>query len=418
MIMPEFINIASGRRKVFATLCGLYVMQAIPIYLFGAAIPVILRDQGVDLATIGSLALLFLPWVLKFLWAPYIDRWTPPFLGPRKGWIIPTQILICLIITVMAFLNPTEDLFIIFIMACSISFLAATQDIATDGYAVELLEETERPLGNGIQGGSVAVGVILGGTVTLLLYDVTGWTVSILMAAAAGFLFMMPVFFIEEAALKKQAANQAAPDKASLLRFLVRPEARRALYYVLAYRLSEGFIKAMEQAFFVDQGLSVSTIGLISGGSAAVVGLAGSALGVVLVRKWKAGLVLLLLAVARTAIFLGYVGAATLDMSDPLILISLSVLNTFVRYMEIVALFNLCMQVCHKQQAGTDFTILSCANLFVYMCGGMLSGIIADQLGYSVLFSIATALSFIGVLQGLHFIRNDYQNRLAPPETV
>ena len=118
------LSLPKDRYGVFATLIGLYVMQAIPIYLFGAAIPVILRERGVDLATIGSMALLFLPWVLKFLWAPYVDRWKPSFLGPRKGWIIPSQILICGLIFWMSLIDPTTQLLQIFIIACVISFLA------------------------------------------------------------------------------------------------------------------------------------------------------------------------------------------------------------------------------------------------------------------------------------------------------
>ncbi len=417
--MTALPGLSHRRFRVIALLTGLYVMQAIPIYLFGAAIPVILRDQGVSLATIGSLSLLFLPWVLKFLWAPYVDRWSLPFLGRRKGWIVPTQLIICGAIVVMAFLDPHQDLFTIFVIACGISFLAATQDIATDGYAVELLEEKERPLGNGIQGGSVAVGVIIGGTVTLLLYDIMGWTASILIAALAGFLFLVPVLLIRDGSnVGSLSSSSAKPDKASILAFLKRPEARFVLYFVLAYRLSEGFIKAMEQTFFVDQGLSVSAIGLLSGGSAAAVGLAGSALGVLLVKRMGASAFLLVLALARTVIFTGYIAAASLDISSPIILVTLSVLNTFVRYMEIVGLFNLCMLVCDRNQAGTDFTILSCANLFVYMCGGMVSGFIADQFGYGFLFTLATVLSFIGVIQGCYFVKGATKKGLARPETV
>lgn len=406
-------SLARDRYGVFATLTGLYVMQAIPIYLFGAAIPVILRERGVDLATIGSMALLFLPWVLKFLWAPYVDRWKPPFLGPRKGWIIPSQILICGLIFWMAFLDPATSLFQIFVIACAISFFAATQDIATDGYAVELLDEHERPLGNGIQGGSVAIGVILGGTVTLVLYEHLGWTASIMIAGSAGFLFLLPVFFIADKSTHLTIHDKDQVTKASLLSFLKRPEARYVLYLVLAYRLSEGFIKAMEQTFMKDQGLSLSTIGYVSGGSAAVVGLAGSILGAYLVRKMTAAPFLLLLAFVRTLVFTGFALAAHFNVTDPVILVGLSVANTFVRYMEIVGIFNLCMQVCHKHQAGTDFTILSCANLFVYMCGSMMSGFIADGYGYGMLFSFATILSFAGVLQAYYFIRHKRYSSLS-----
>ncbi len=417
--MSHSIRIDRSRYGVFASLIGLYVMQSIPIYLFGAAIPVILREQGVSLAAIGSMALVFLPWVLKFLWAPYVDRWTPPFLGPRKGWIIPIQLLICGTIIAMAFMDPVDDLFAIFVIACVISFLAATQDIATDGYAVELLEESERPFGNGVQGGSVAVGVILGGTVTLLIYEQLGWTFSILIAAFAGLLFMLPVFFIADKSLREKAVKAAdgTVSKISILAFLRRPEARFVLYFVLAYRLSEGFIKAMEQTFFVDQGLSLSAIGLISGGSAAVVGLAGSALGAILVKMMKAGPFLLVLAVMRTLVFIGFGLAAHFDVKTPEILIGLSVLNTFVRYMEIVGIFNLCMLVCQRNQAGTDFTILSCANLFVYMCGGMVSGVIAGKFGYNALFFLAAVLSFAGVVQATYFVRSWRYGKLAEPVT-
>jgi predicted MFS family arabinose efflux permease len=190
----------------------------------------------------------------------------------------------------------------------------------------------------------------------------------------------------------------------SLRNFFARADARGAIAFCLLYRGSEGLVKGMEQPFLVDSNHSLSAVGLVSGGSAATVGLIGSALAALVIRAVGLRQCLWGLGLARTAIFAVFTLFAALELEATVMLISLVLLHTLCRYMEIVALYSLFMGLCSRAQAATDLTLLSCAQLLVYMAGAMVSGVIADAIGYANLFAIGTALSLAGIVMAMRQI--------------
>src|SRR5580700_4357859 len=111
--------------------------SGLPLALTGSSLQAWFTRSGVDLVTIGSLTLLGLPYVWKFLWAPLLDRFIPPLLGRRRGWILLTQLGLCVAIIIMARLNPATQPSIIGLVALVIAFISATQDIATDAYRTD-----------------------------------------------------------------------------------------------------------------------------------------------------------------------------------------------------------------------------------------------------------------------------------------
>ena len=381
----------AGRRErmsLFAVLAALYMAQAIPSYLIAAALPPIMREAGVSRAAIGYLSLLFLPLVLKFLWAPLIDRVRPFARAHRAGWVVVTQVGVIGCILAMLPLGPTNVPGII-----GIGFLAAlliaTQDIATDGYAVKRLRPEDRAIGNAIQGGSVALGVVVGGTLSLVLYHHVGWAGMLLTAAA----FSVPPLFAAFAMREGPPEIGASAPRPSIRAFLRRPEVRTILWVALTYRVSEGLVKAMEGAYLVDAGVPLDRIGYLSGVSAMTAGLAGSGVAALLVRRYGTAATLGLLGGLRTlcfGLFTAHALGAVVGLGP---LFGAAGFQTLIRYMEIVALYSLFMAVSSAEQPGTDFTILACAQLVVYLVGALISGKLADLLGYGALFGVATLLS-------------------------
>lgn len=385
------------RGRVLAVLTGLYVAQAIPIYLFIAALPAIFRELGVSRSTIGAMGLLLVPWILKFLWAPLVDRYQLSRLGRRRSWILPMQAINIGLVLVLSQLSPSEDIFLIFGLACLVAFTASTQDIATDGYAVEILAPDQRAFGNAIQGGSIAAGVLIGSAFALILYDHFGWQAMMFAIACLAAIAALPICLMEEE--PGQADSAVAPkDRPSLRAFLRRGDALQVLSFALLYRCSEGFVKSMEQPFLVDKGLSLSLIGLTSGASAATVGLAGSLLAALVIRRSGLFTCLYGLGLARTLCFAGFAMAAVSGTASPTLLIGLAFFNTVIRYMEVVGLYSLYMGASSRKQPATDFTILSCAQLIVYMLASTVSGVLADTFGYAPLFTFATLLSLVGLI--------------------
>lgn len=387
--------LAQGQRyRLFAVLGGLYLAQAIPSYLFVAALPPIMRELGVSRTAIGAMSILLLPLVLKFLWAPWVDRIRPFARAHRAGWVLITQSLTILAILALIMVGPTEVNAIIAIGFVA-SLLISTQDIATDGYAAKYLPEADRAIGNAIQGGSVAFGVVIGGTLGLVLYHHIGWTGMLVTIAAISLLPLIAAAMMRE---DDPVPGAAPAPRPSIRAFLKRPEARQILWIALTYRASEGLVKAMEGSYLVDAGIPLDQIGYLSGLSATTAGLAGSAIAAWMVKRQGLSFVLALLGGMRTICFALFAAHALGAVVGIWPLFGAAGFQTLIRYMEIVALYSLFMAVTTSDQPGTDFTILACAQLLVYLAGSMLAGKLADAMGYGVLFSLATAISAIAVI--------------------
>ncbi|WP_342640418.1 MFS transporter [Rhodoligotrophos ferricapiens] len=400
---PRSANLS--RYQLFAVLAGLYLAQGIPTYLFAAAIPPILREQNVSRMAIGFFSILLLPLVLKFLWAPLVDRVRPFARAHRAGWVIITQCgIIAAILSLMAV--APGNVWAIFAIGFIASLLLSTQDIATDGYAAKHLEAADRPIGNAIQGGAIAFGVIIGGTLGLVLYHQAGWQI---MLAAIALLSLVPLAaaFAMRESDPTPAASAARISRPSIKAFLKRPEARQILWIALLYRASEGLVKAMEGSYLVDAGIPLDVIGYLSGASAATAGLVGSALAAALVRRWGVRSGLGILGSLRTVCFLIFALHALGTLVGVWPLYGASALQTLIRYMEIVALYSLFMSVTSSEQPGTDFTILACGQLVVYLVGSMGSGALADMLGYGALFGLSAALSAGATLGTILMLRTN-----------
>src|SRR5690606_32050438 len=154
MTAPARLGIPTG---TLALLAALYFAQGLPFGFFTQALPVVLRESGFSLVAISASGVLFAPWALKFLWAPYVDRY-----GTRRQWLLTLQLAASAVALGMACLDLSSSLQWLFVGIAVINALSATQDVATDGLAVNLLGPRQRGLGNGIQVGAYRIGMIAG----------------------------------------------------------------------------------------------------------------------------------------------------------------------------------------------------------------------------------------------------------------
>ena len=384
------------RDRIFPVLAGLYLAQGIPTYLLLVALPPMMREGGASRTAIGLFSLLMLPLVLKFIVAPYVDRFALlPFLGHRRGWIIPTQLMVSAGIASMAFIEPHQTS-MLFTAAFLITLLSSLQDIATDGYAVRRLTEQTRPLGNAVQAGAVALGVIIGGSFALVLYGRIGWTSTILVIAILSLLPLIAAFWMQDL---PPTAAQAGPSRqrVGLREFFRRPHAWMILAFALSYRASEGLVRGMEGTYLVDLKVPTEWIGYMTGASAASAGLLGAAIAALFGHKAGLSTTLILLGGLRSLCFLAFALNALGIWPGIAVALSASAFQTFIRYMELVAIYSFFMASSSDSQPGTDFTLLSCAELVIYLIGASVAGYLADKLGFATLFTLATLISILGV---------------------
>lgn len=390
------ISLASSgeTNRLYAVLAGLYLAQGIPTYLLLVALPPLMRESGASRTAIGLFSLLMIPLILKFAIAPLVDRY--PLLsrlGHRRGWVVPTQLLVSAAIACMALVEPSQA-GRLFAICLVITLLSSLQDIATDGYAVRHLTEKSRPFGNAIQAGAVAFGVIVGGTLALVLFHEIGWRPTILVVAALSLLPLAATVWMKEDVASPPAAGK---PRASLRGFFRQPNAWLVLCFALTYRASEGLVRGMEGTYLIDLGLPMSWIGYLSGSAAASAGLLGALIAALFIRKIGLTATLVLLGLLRSLCFLAFAFNAGDIWPGFAVAMSASALQTFIRYMELVAIYSLFMKASSTDQPGTDFAVLSCAELVVYLLGSSVAGFLADLFGYSALFTCATIISILGV---------------------
>jgi PAT family beta-lactamase induction signal transducer AmpG len=183
-------------RLVVVTLLGF--ASGLPLALTGQAMQAWLSVEGLDIATIGFLSLVGLPYTFKFLWAPLMDRFELwPWLGRRRGWLVLTQVLLALALLLLAQTSPAQSLQLFALLAVAVAFVSASQDVVIDAYRTDLLAPSERGLGSSLSVLGYRLAMIVSGGVALIWTDALqggGWNwpqvyrlMAALMVAAAVF---------------------------------------------------------------------------------------------------------------------------------------------------------------------------------------------------------------------------------------
>ncbi|MGQ3070270.1 MAG: MFS transporter [Ferrovibrionaceae bacterium] len=378
---------ATGALTLTLVFGGLYAVQGVTGSLVQIGLPAILRQEGVALDRIGLLYLLFLPWGLKFLWAPAVDRYWLPRLGRRRSWLLPCQAGLLLALAATALTDPIGQLPLLMALLFVMALLAATQDTATDALAVEVLPGTGRGLAGSAQVAGGYLGIVVGVGAWLPLYAAFGWAVSVALLALAAAILTIPTWLardIERGALTSRA-------RPSLRNAWARPQVRRGLAAVLAYQLGSRLGVALLGPFLIDAAMPLATIGWVKGMGGAVTGLVSAVLAGVVLRHMRPGTGLWLFAGLHALVFVGLACAAGLGWRDPLVVGFLALAQGAAFACCFVALYSTMMGWCSSDQPGTDFALLQSADAVLAIVAGLAAGAIGQALGHLANFTIAAA---------------------------
>ena len=401
-----------SRQGLLLTAVGsLYVTQGIPVGFSMVALPAILRQAGVPLEVVGMASMTMLPWLLKFLWAPLADRYTlfsfgRLDLGRRRSWILCFQSLMVVALAVIAFLPSTAGAAAIFIgLVLLVNLISATQDIATDGLAVDHLGDRLLGWANSLQIGGFSLGMLLGGPLALVLYDFGGQMLAPLVLAGVIAAALLPVLaWPESRVAKTPAATDGGPTEegrgahASLRGFLRRPHALLMLSVAALFYAPTMMQSIVLKPYFVDIGLPLATVGFISGIGMMVLTISASLAGGWLVARygsWPSALVALLVSWLLGLLWLPAVHFEVVSLE---ILVALIIIGGLASGVVYVAFFALFMRWARGPQAGTDFTVLQCSETFVGVIGGPIIGMAASQFGYLGAFMLISWVGLVALL--------------------
>lgn len=387
-------------------LSALYFSQGLPFGFFTQALPVFLRQQNLSLTAISLTSLLSLPWALKFLWAPYVDKYGAGRADHRHRWILPLQYAAALTMFGVAWLDPSAQLPLVLAAVLLANLLAATQDIATDGLAVDTLEPHERGLGNGVQVAGYRVGMIVGGGVLLITYATLGWRGTFLTLSALLLLATAPIIFTRPRAgqpIKAALAPTQEPKARGWEELKRIPEFFRlpgmwAWAVVLAaYKLGDAMASGMLRPWLVDIGLETAQIGWMLGAAGFSAGLVGALVGGGAMSILGRRRALLIFGLLQAGGIAGYAIAAWFKLSPELLYV-VTMIEHFTGGLATAALFTCMMDRCRPEASATDYTIMASVVVMATGAGQAISGVLATLIGYSGLFSLSVVVAIVGVI--------------------
>jgi PAT family beta-lactamase induction signal transducer AmpG len=238
--------------------CGL------PLLLTMSVLQAWMTDAGVDLTVIGMMALVGLPYTLKFLWAPFLDRFTLPFLGRRRGWMLLAQIALTVSIAGLGRSDPTQNPWLLAFAAFLVTFFSASQDIVVDAYRREDLSDEELGLGSSLYINGYRVGMLLASGGGLIMADRMDFSMVYLILAGCmlpGLLTTLLAPEPETPAGTPRTMREAVVDP--LVEYFSRKDALWILVFILLYKVGDTMASAMTTPFYLDIGFSKSEIGAV-----------------------------------------------------------------------------------------------------------------------------------------------------------
>lgn len=238
--------------------CGL------PLLLTLSVLQAWMTEEGVDLSVIGLMTLVHLPYTIKFAWAPLLDRYTPPFLGRRRGWLLVIQIALMLAIACLGVSDPKQSPWLIAFAALLVTFFSASQDIVVDAYRREDLPDEELGLGSSMYVNGYRVGMVLASGGGLVMADHMSFQQVYLIMAACMLVGITTTLLTVE-----PHHDQGTPRTLTeavylpLLDFLKRNQAFLILAFIFCYKLGDSMASAMTTPFYLETGFTKTEIGAV-----------------------------------------------------------------------------------------------------------------------------------------------------------
>ncbi len=360
--------------------------SGLPLALTGNTLQAWMTVEGVDLKTIGFFALVAQPYSYKFLWAPLLDRFVPPFLGRRRGWILLFQIGIVLSILGMSTSSPVEMPWIIAGLALVLAFCSASQDIVVDAYRTDVLPDRERGPGAAVYVTGYRMAMLVSGALALILADYMGWRPTfICMAAVMGFGILASITGPEPEEKVAPPATLKEAVVGPLKEFFSRPGAWGILILIVLYKLGDATAGLFTMSFLLGGpkieglGFTLVEVGAIYKVIVFAATIAGTLWGGVLVTRWGLYRSLMIFGILQAVSNLSFMGLAYAGKSYTVMVVAVT-LENLAGGMGTVAFVAFLMALCDHRFTATQYALLSSLSALGRVYAGPPSGILAQNL--------------------------------------
>jgi len=395
--MNAYLEIFRSRRV--AVVCLLGFSSGLPLALTGGTLQAWMTVSGVDLATIGIFTLVGMPYTWKFLWAPLMDRFVPPFLGRRRGWIAILQMLLGLCIAVMGALDPATMPWAIAALALMVAFTSASQDVVFDAYRADVLRPNERGIGAAVSVLGYRVAMLVSGAIALILSDRIGWQNTYWLMAA------LMVAAIGATLLGSEPEAKVVPPRTlaeaviePLREFFSRHGAWALLVLIVLYKLGDAFAGSLTTAFLIrGVDFTATEVGAINKGMGLAATLIGVVFGGVLMAKLGLFRSLMMFGILQAISNLTFMWLASIGKSYTVMVLAVGFEN-LAGGMGTAAFVALLMAMCDKRFTASQFALLSALAAVGRVYVGPASGYMVESIGWVTFFGFTFLVALPGLI--------------------
>lgn len=408
--MAEQLETSSGAPKTFREALINKRMVAciftgfssgLPLFLVFQMVPAWLRDSGLDLKTIGLFSLLSITYTFKFLWAPFMDRYTFPFLGRRRGWMLVTQIPLLILMMTFGLFSPTEDIRAIMVIVALTAFFSGSQDIVLDAYRREILPDDELGAGNSIFTSAYRAASFVPGALGLILAGLVSWPFAHLVVGSFMIVGIITTFFIPESSKGAAPATLAKAVVEPFKEFFSRDGSWHTglliLLFIILYKFGDNMATALETPFYLDMGFSLVEIGSVAKLAKFWSAIAGALIAGVLMIKLGINRCLWIFGFVQIGSIFGYYLLAEAGNNMTMLIVAVSF-----EYLGVglggVAIISFMARSTSKMYTATQLALLTSIAAIPRTLATASTGFIVDSVGWSQFFLICMLLAIPGML--------------------
>lgn len=375
--------------------------SGMPLYVLFQLVPAWLKDGGVSLTDIGLFALVGIPYTWKFLWAPLMDRWIPPFLGRRRGWMLLCQLGLLLSIGILGSFEPARSTWLVAWLAVAVAFFSASQDVALDAYRREILPDEELGLGSAIHVQAYRISSLVPGSLSLILADSLPWSSVFWITGAFMAIAVVMTLVVTE-------PRSELPTGTGLREAVIAPFSeylgRRGwsglllvLGFMFFYKIGDNMATALATPFYLDMGFSKTQIGLVAKHAALWPAIFGGLAGGLLMIKIGINRALWLFGVVQVVSILGF---AILASNGPVLWMLAAVIGF--EYLGVgmgtAAFTAFIARETSKTYAATQFALFTALAALPRTFANASTGMIVEQVGWVSFFLLCAILAIPGML--------------------
>jgi PAT family beta-lactamase induction signal transducer AmpG len=396
---PPWRQAIFNRHMFICVLTGF--ASGMPLYFLIQLVPAWLRSEGVGLTEIGLFALIGFPYTWKFVWAPLMDRYVPPFFGRRRGWMLISQLGLIASMAVLGFIDPVFSVGLVAYCAAVVAFCSASQDVVLDAYRRELLRDEELGLGNAIHVQAYRLAGLVPGSIGVILGDYLPWSTVFMVMAAFMLIGVAMTLWIEEAADASIAPLTLRAAVVEPFReFVNRKGLASALYLLLflfLYKLGDNMATALSSPFYLDLGFSLTEIGTIAKSASLTAAIIGGLAGGIIMIKLGINRALWLFGVVQVLSILGFAALAEIG-PDRWALALVIVFEYLGVGLGTAAFTAFIARSTTPAYAATQFALFTALAAVPRTFANATTGIIVESVGWTNFYLLCTAAAIPGML--------------------